>query len=131
MSTTATLKPNEPRFLPVLKGLATALLSAFLLAFLLGSIFYFSPLSEAYLPFLSLLILVGSTFFGGYRAARLGGGKGLQRGLAVGLLVFLAVFLITCFWTPESLIGSNFFKTLFYLSAAGGLGGISGVIFQR
>lgn len=105
-------------------GMGLALGISLLMALVGGLIFYFTPLTEAFLPHYVLLAGICSTFAGGFAAARRAGVKGLWHGLAVGL-VYLAVLLVisALFLHPQYFHWQSFF----YYLLAGLLGGVAGV----
>lgn len=109
----------------LLLGLLYALVVASIQAVLLGILFYATPLSEAWLPLLAMVILALAVFIGALQAARLAGSRGLWQGLGVALLFILVLLALS------STYGALTFKALVQklgLSLlAGAMGGIAGV----
>ena len=114
-------------FNSVLSGVISAVVMSLLLTVILAAILYFLPFPEQHLSPVSLAILLVSVFFGGNRAAKKVGGKGLIAGLWVGLVFFILMILITLVTSPASLGLVNSTAKLAYSVLAGVLGGISAV----
>lgn len=110
----------------VLKGTGYAFISSVALVAVSGTILYFSPAVEVWVPLIALGIFFLSTFIGGFISARKAGCKGLVHGLGVGLL-FLILTLIISLFLPGQLLGLSLAKKIISSLLAGVLGGIWGV----
>ncbi|TLM80327.1 MAG: TIGR04086 family membrane protein [Actinobacteria bacterium] len=91
-----------------------------------GTVLYFSPAVERWVPLIALGIFFISALLGGFSAARKAGCKGLLHGLGVGSL-FLLLTLIISLFLPGQLLGLSVAKKVVSSLLAGLLGGIWGV----
>lgn len=110
-----------------MKGSLIALAFTVLFTVVAAVLFYLTPLSERLLPWVTLVILLISVFFGGHNAARNVGSKGLIVGLTVGLLFFIMISLLALVIAPGTLTVGVMSLKLAYALLAGILGGVSAV----
>ncbi|SMB97893.1 putative membrane protein, TIGR04086 family [Thermanaeromonas toyohensis ToBE] len=110
---------------PLLLGLLHTLMAALIQAAILGVLFYATPLSEAWLPLLAMVVLALAIFWGALQAARLAGSRGLFQGLGVALLFILV--LVALSWTGGTLTVKALAQKLGLSLLAGAMGGIAGV----
>lgn len=110
----------------ILKGTGLALVSAVSLVAVSGTVLYYAPTTERWIPLIALGIFFCSVLFGGFSAARKARCKGLFHGLGVGILFLFIVFLISLF-LPGQLLGLSVAKKIVSSVLAGLLGGIWGV----
>ncbi|WP_049771639.1 TIGR04086 family membrane protein [Thermincola potens] len=107
-------------------GTALAFIVAVLLIVVSGTILYFSPATDKWIPASGLLIFFLSVFSGSFFAAKKAGTKGLFHGLGVGVLFFVLSLIIGLFLGAE-IMGLAIGKKLITALLAGSLGGIWGV----
>lgn len=110
---------------PLLLGLLYALMAALVQAVLLGVLFYFTPLSEAWLPLLAMVILALAVFWGALQAAHLAGSRGLLQGL--GVVFLFTLVLLTLSFIHGALTFKILAQKLGLSLLAGAMGGIAGV----
>lgn len=113
----------------ILKGILLATILALLLSLVFGVLLSFTSIPESELSI--TLIFGASIFVAAFVTAHQAGTRGLYYGLSVGLgFIFLGLILFTILWsgTPSWLKLAE--KSIIAL-AAGGLGGIAGVLFPR
>lgn len=113
-------------FPAIIKGTGLALVSSVCLVAVSGTVLYFSPAIEKWVPLIALGIFFLSTLSGGVLAARKASCKGLLHGLGVGILFLLLTFLISTF-LPGQLLGLSLTQKIVSSLLAGVLGGIWGV----
>lgn len=112
---------------PIRRGLLSTLCTAFLLILISALIFHFTPISEAFLPITSLIILSVSAFVGGCVGAREAGIRGLLHGIIIGTVFFLLIAILALIIAPETLAIIHIIKKLLACVVAGALGGILGI----
>lgn len=118
---------NSPlNYSAIFTGTGYAFFSSVCLVAVSGTILYFSPAIEAWVPLIALGIFFLSALVGGFISARRAGCKGLLHGLGVGLL-FLVLTLIISLFLPGQLLGLSLAKKISSSLLAGLLGGIWGV----
>ncbi len=111
----------------ILRGLLVALVLSFLLLVLNALLIYFSPLSEAFVPYLLfagtlLSILLGAVFVGKRTEE-----KGWLRGGLMGFCYVLALFCLSYFLRVELQLGLGLVTKLFLGFSFGAVGGILGI----
>ncbi len=114
---------------PLLFGYLHAMLLSLFFALICGLIFHFSTLSESHLKLFSLIIILLSVFWGGFKAAQNAESKGLLHGLGVGLLFVLSTLVIT-FLIAEQLMFKAILNRLLLCILGGALGGIIGAFLK-
>ncbi|MGI6308360.1 MAG: TIGR04086 family membrane protein [Dethiobacteria bacterium] len=111
----------------IFRGLLVALGLSFLLLALNALLIHFSPLSEAFVPYLLfagtlLSILLGSVYVGKQTEE-----KGWLRGGLMGLCYVLALFILSFVFRVELQLGLGLLTKLFLGFSFGTLGGILGI----
>lgn len=114
---------------PLLYGYLHTVILSILLAIIIGFTFHFSSLSEANLRTFSIIIIVVSVFWGGFKAAQNSESRGLFHGLLVGVL-FLLTTLIVTFLISEPIVFKAVAYRLLYCILGGVLGGITGALLK-
>ena len=120
---------SKSRLNPLLYGYLHAVILVVLLAAFTGLVFHFSSLSESNLRTFSIVIIVVSVFWGGFKAAQSSGSRGLFHGLMVGLLFLLTTIVIT-FLISEPLIFKVIVDRLLFCVLGGCLGGVIGALLK-
>lgn len=120
------MENTQFNYMAILKGTGFALISSVCLVAISGTVLYFSPAIEEWVPLLALGIFFLSALSGGFIAARRAGCKGLIHGLGVGVLFLLLTIIISLFMHAQ-LLGISLAKKVISSVLAGLLGGIWGV----
>lgn len=108
-------------------GVVHAFLATFLLVVAVALVLFFFPLLDKWLPYMAVIVLVLSAFWGGFIAAKRVKEHGLVHGLLVGLLYLIIVLLIGALLFPADLTVMSIVKKTLSCLFGGMLGGIYGV----
>ena len=111
----------------VARGLLVALLLSFIFLALYTLLLYFSPLSEAYVPYLVYGGTLLSIFLGSLYVGKRTEEKGWLRGGLTGLIYVLTLMLFCFLFNVSIEPGINILTKLFLGFAFGTLGGILGI----
>lgn len=111
----------------IVKGLLIALLLSFIFLALNTLLLYFSPLSEAYVPYLIFGGTLLSIFWGSVYVGKRTEEKGWLRGGLTGLFYVLTLMLFCFLFNVSIEPGINILTKLFLGFAFGTLGGILGI----
>lgn len=116
---------------PLFFGLFSSILIGVTGVVLLSLVFYYTPLSEAYLHTAGTLLYLTGAFVGGFLTARKAGRKGLLYGAEAGFLYFLFFIIIgLCLDAAALSFLAAFLKGVYTLLAASA-GGIVGIAFSE
>ncbi|HHT46477.1 MAG TPA: TIGR04086 family membrane protein [Firmicutes bacterium] len=111
----------------IVKGLLIALLLSFIFLALNTLLLYFSPLSEAYVPYLIFGGTLLSIFWGSVYVGKRTEEKGWLRGGLTGLFYVLTLMLFCFLFNVSFEPGINILTKLFLGFVFGSLGGILGI----
>ncbi len=110
----------------VIRGTLIALALSLILSVAAGLAYHFSSITAPAIPWLVVVVLAFSSFFGSICAGKDAGSMGIYHGAAVGLALFLIIFLVGgLFLTGAGTVGVV--NKLIITTIAGALGGMIGV----
>ncbi|MBC7343365.1 MAG: TIGR04086 family membrane protein [Clostridia bacterium] len=118
--------PVSPAY-SLVKGLGCALIATVLAIVACGAMLKTTPISEKYLPFLALAVLIVGAGLGGFVAARTTGERGLVQGVAVGALYTIVIVVIALVIGPGNLDLTASLVRAGCSVFGGGIGGILGI----
>ncbi|MDS1030814.1 TIGR04086 family membrane protein [Bacillota bacterium LX-D] len=114
---------------PTIIGFFNAIIVTIMLVITLSLFFYFSSFSEYHLSNLSVIVVVLSVFWGGFKAANLTETNLLLHSLGVGFLYLIFTILLAIL-ISEPLSFISICIKLLYCLGAGAAGGVVGASFK-